>query len=188
MSAECIEGRNGSHIQEDHFLPEIVDPESGEPLPPGSFGELVLTPITREALPLIRFRTGDVTSLDVTPCPCGRTTARMSRIRGRLDDMLIIRGVNLYPSEVERILLGVEGLPPHYQVVVERVGTLDQLMLLCEPAGDEFDRELLRSRLEHAVYEGTGLHVAVQVLDRETVPRSEGKAVRVVDPEIFPSH
>ncbi len=118
VSAECIEARNGSHVQEDHFLPEIVDPESGTPLPPGSEGELVLTPLTKEALPLIRYRTGDICSLDVAPCVCGRTTVRMSRIKGRYDDMLIIRGVNLYPSEVERILLGLGDVAPHYQLVV----------------------------------------------------------------------
>jgi phenylacetate-CoA ligase len=181
VSAECIEGRNGSHVQEDHFLPEIVDPETGEPLAPGQEGELVLTPITKEALPLIRYRTGDISSLEVAPCVCGRTTVRMSRIKGRYDDMLIIRGVNLYPSEVERILLGTGDLAPHYQLVVDRPGALDELTLLCEPANDRLDRELLQSRLQHALREQTGISIAVQVLDRDRVPRSEGKAVRVVD-------
>jgi phenylacetate-CoA ligase len=181
VSAECIEARNGSHIQEDHFLPEIVDPETGNPLPPGSEGELVLTPLTKEALPLIRYRTGDICSLDVTPCVCGRTTVRMSRIKGRYDDMLIIRGVNLYPSEVERILLASGDVAPHYQLVVDRPGTLDELVLLCEPAREDLDRELLRSRLQHALNEQTGLSIAVQVLACQGVPRSEGKAVRVVD-------
>jgi phenylacetate-CoA ligase len=181
VSAECIEARNGSHIQEDHFLPEIVDPETGNPLPPGSEGELVLTPLTKEALPLIRYRTGDICSLDVTPCVCGRTTVRMSRIKGRYDDMLIIRGVNLYPSEVERILLALGDVAPHYQLVVDRPGTLDELILLCEPAREDLDRELLQSRLQHALYEQTGLSIAVQVLACQEVPRSEGKAVRVVD-------
>jgi len=181
VSAECIEARNGSHIQEDHFLPEIVDPETGNPLPPGSEGELVLTPLTKEALPLIRYRTGDICSLDVTPCVCGRTTVRMSRIKGRYDDMLIIRGVNLYPSEVERILLALGDVAPHYQLVVDRPGTLDELVLLCEPAREDLDRELLQSRLQRALYEQTGLSIAVQVLACQGVPRSEGKAVRVVD-------
>jgi phenylacetate-CoA ligase len=143
VSAECLEARNGSHIQEDHFLPEIVDPVTGEPLPPGQEGELVLTPITKEALPLIRYRTGDVSSLDVTACPCGRTTVRMSRIKGRYDDMLIVRGVNLYPSEVERILLSLGDASPHYQLVVHRSGVLDELSLLCEPARDGIDCNLL---------------------------------------------
>ena len=181
VSAECIEARNGSHIQEDHFLPEIVDPETGEPLAPGQEGELVLTPVTKEALPLIRYRTGDISSLKVTPCVCGRTTVRMSRIKGRYDDMLIIRGVNLYPSEVERILLSVGDVAPHYQLVVDRPGTLDELSLLCEPAREGLDRGLLQSRLQHALREQTGLSIAVQVLERDRVPRSEGKAVRVVD-------
>ena len=181
VSAECIEARNGSHIQEDHFLPEIVDPETGEPLAPGQEGELVLTPVTKEALPLIRYRTGDISSLEVTPCVCGRTNVRMSRIKGRYDDMLIIRGVNLYPSEVERILLSVGDVAPHYQLVVDRPGTLDELTLLCEPAREGLDRGLLQSRLQHALREQTGLSIAVQVLERDRVPRSEGKAVRVVD-------
>jgi len=181
VSAECIEGRNGSHVQEDHFLAEIVDPESGQALPPGREGELVFTTLTKEALPLIRYRTGDICSLDVTPCTCGRTTARMSRVRGRHDDMLIIRGVNLYPSEVERILLEVGDLGPHYQLIVERPGSLDELSILCEPAREGLDRDLLGSRLHHALREQIGLSVTVLVVDREAVPRSEGKAIRVVD-------
>ena len=181
VSAECIEARNGSHVQEDHFLPEIVDPETGEPLAPGQEGELVLTPVTKEALPLIRYRTGDISSLEPTPCVCGRTTVRMSRIKGRYDDMLIIRGVNLYPSEVERILLSVGDVAPHYQLVVDRPGALDELSLLCEPAREGLDRGVLQSRLQHALREQTGLSIAVQVLERDRVPRSEGKAVRVVD-------
>jgi phenylacetate-CoA ligase len=181
VSAECREARNGSHVQEDHFLPEIIDPDTGELRPPGSEGELVFTPVTKEALPLIRYRTGDIASLEVAPCTCGRTTVRMSRIRGRRDDMLIIRGVNLYPSEIERILLGVPDVAPHYQLVVERPGTLDELSLLCEPARDGLDREQLRARLGHVLHEQTGITVAVRVLDSGQVPRSEGKAVRVID-------
>jgi len=181
VSAECREARNGSHVQEDHFLPEIIDPGTGEVLPAGREGELVFTPITKEALPLIRYRTGDIATLDLAPCACGRTTVRMSRIRGRRDDMLIIRGVNLYPSEIERILLGVPGVAPHYQLVVERPGALDELVLLCEPARDGLDREALHARLTHALHQQTGITIAVRILAREQVPRSEGKAVRVVD-------
>jgi phenylacetate-CoA ligase len=181
VSAECIEGRNGSHVQEDHFLPEVIDPETGEPLPPGQEGELVFTSLTKEALPLIRYRTGDISSLQPAPCVCGRTTVRMGRVRGRYDDMLIVRGVNLYPSEVERILLGAGGVAPHYQIVVDRPGNLDELTVLCEPAGDGADRDLLRSRLERTLYEQTGISMAVTVLERDGVPRSEGKAVRVID-------
>jgi phenylacetate-CoA ligase len=181
VSAECIEARNGSHVQEDHFLAEVIDPETGAQLPPGAEGELVFTTLTKEALPLIRYRTGDISSLDPAPCLCGRTTVRMSRIKGRYDDMLIIRGVNLYPSEVERILLDVGDLGPHYQLIVERPGTLDELSLLCEPARDGLDRDQLQARLYHALREQIGLSIMVQVLEREGVPRSEGKAVRVVD-------
>jgi phenylacetate-CoA ligase len=181
VSAECAEVRDGSHIQEDHFLPEVIDPETGEPLPPGQEGELVFTTLTKEALPLIRYRTGDIASLDVEPCACGRTMARMSRVRGRHDDMLIVRGVNLYPAEVERILLSAGEVAPHYQLVVDRPGTLDELTVLCEPAHDDLDGEQLRARLEHVLHEQTGLSVSVQVLARNGVPRSEGKAIRVVD-------
>jgi phenylacetate-CoA ligase len=181
VAAECREARDGSHIQEDHFLPEIIDPETGQVLASGREGELVFTPITKEAFPLIRYRTGDIAALDSTPCRCGRTTVRMTRIRGRRDDMLIIRGVNLYPSEIERILLGVADLAPHYQLVVERPEALDELSLLCEPAGDGIDRDRLRARLQHELHQQTGITVAVRIVDRGQVPRSEGKAVRVVD-------
>jgi phenylacetate-CoA ligase len=181
IAAECVEVRQGAHGQEDHFLAEIVDPESGAPLPPGAEGELVLTTLTKEALPMLRYRTGDLTALDPTPCACGRTTARMARVRGRRDDMLIVRGVNLYPSEVERILLGVPDVAPHYQLVLDRPGALDQLTVLCEPAHAAMDPAALRARVERALHAETGLHVAVQVLAPGTVPRSEGKAVRVLD-------
>ena len=181
VAAECLEGADGAHICEDHFLPEVIDPDSGRLLPPGEEGELVLTTLTKEALPLVRYRTGDITSLDLTPCVCGRTGARMARIRGRHDDMLIIRGVNLYPSEVERILLGVGDVAPHYQIVVERPETMAELRILCEPAGEAVDVPALQHRVRQAVHRETGLSVAVEVLEIGGVPRSEGKAVRVVD-------
>jgi phenylacetate-CoA ligase len=181
VSAECIESRSGAHVQEDHFLPEIVDPATGQPVSPGEEGELVLTTLTKEALPLVRYRTGDISSLDLTPCVCGRTTVRMGRVRGRYDDMLIVRGVNLYPSEVERILLSAGGAAPHYQLIVERPETLDELTVHCEPAGSEGDQVELRRRLERALHAETGLHIAVQLVPPGGVPRSEGKAVRVID-------
>jgi phenylacetate-CoA ligase len=166
---------------EDHFLVEVVDPESGEPVPDGTDGELVFTTLTKEAMPLLRYRTGDIASLNRDPCSCGRTLARMSAIHGRRDDMLIIRGVNLYPSEVERILLGVPDVGPHYQLVVERPAAMDELSLLCEPARDGVDPEHLRARLQHELHQQTGITVHVRVVERSQVPRSEGKAVRVID-------
>jgi phenylacetate-CoA ligase len=181
VSAECRELRQGLHVQEDHFLAEVVDPETGDPLPSGQEGELVFTTLTKEALPLLRYRTGDIASLTYEPCPCGRTLARMSAVRGRRDDMLIIRGVNLYPSEVEHVLLGVDGLGPDYQLIVERRGALDALTVACEPAEDGVDREELAARVGAALHADTGLTMSVELMAPGAVPRSEGKAVRVVD-------
>jgi phenylacetate-CoA ligase len=191
VSAECFEGRRGGHIQEDHFLPEVIDPATGQQLGPGEEGELVLTTLTKQALPMLRYRTGDISVLDASPCVCGRTTVRMARVRGRLDDMLIVRGVNLYPSEVERVLLSVGDVAPHYQLIVERSGAMDELTVLCEaapgggPAGrattPDVSATTLRARLERALREATGLSMLVQLLAPGAVPRSEGKAVRVID-------
>jgi phenylacetate-CoA ligase len=181
VSAECREVRDGLHIQEDHFLPEVIDPETGEPLAPGEEGELVLTTLTKEALPLLRYRTGDIASLTYEPCACGRTLVRMSPVRGRRDDMLIIRGVNLYPSEIEHVLLEVEGLAPHYQLVVERPRELDEVTVHCEVADGGVDREALAARVGAALHQDTGLTMAVELMAPGAVPRSEGKAVRVVD-------
>jgi phenylacetate-CoA ligase len=181
VSAECLEVAQGAHVQEDHFLVEVIDPETQQPLGPGEEGELVFTTLTKEALPMLRYRTGDISSLDLQPCACGRTTARMARVRGRYDDMLIIRGVNLYPSEVERVLLSVGDVAPHYQLIVERPGVMDELTVLCEPAGDSTTDDGLQQRIVRALREATGLSVIVSVLQPGGVPRSEGKAVRVID-------
>jgi phenylacetate-CoA ligase len=185
VAAECPEGRNGNHLQEDHFLPEIVDSATGAPLPRGQEGELVLTTLTKEALPLLRYRTGDISTLDDAPCACGRTTVRMARVRARYDDMLIVRGVNLYPSEIERILLSDGAVSAHYQLILERPETMEELTVLCEsasaPAGAEADSEPARRRLERALHEQTGLRIAVRLVEPGEVPRSEGKAVRVID-------
>src|SRR5213596_2214351 len=132
VSAECLEERDGAHVNEDHFLVEVVDPRSGQPLQEGEVGELVFTTLTKEALPMLRYRTGDLASLTREPCPCGRTLARMSRVLGRTDDMLVIRGVNVFPSEVERALLGVPELAPHYRLIVTRPGRLDELEVEAE--------------------------------------------------------
>jgi phenylacetate-CoA ligase len=181
VSAECIEARDGLHVQEDHFLPEVIDPVSQQPVATGVEGELVLTTLTKEALPLVRYRTGDLSWLLDEPCICGRTHVRMGPVRGRLDDMLIIRGVNLYPSEVERVLLGLADVGPQYQILVERPGELDELTVVCEPASGEVDRDGLARAAAQALWQATGLHVRVEVVAPGAVPRSEGKAVRVVD-------
>jgi phenylacetate-CoA ligase len=180
VAGECP-ARDGLHIQEDHFLAEVVDPDSGEPLGEGEEGELVLTTLAKEALPLIRYRTGDITSLDSSPCTCGRTFVRIASLRGRRDDMLIVRGVNLFPSNVEHLLVGVEEVAPHYRLIVEREGAMDELTVECEPASADVDREELATRLEHLLREHTGIRITVAVVDPGAVPRSEGKAVRVVD-------
>jgi phenylacetate-CoA ligase len=179
VAAECLEARTGLHVHEDHFLVEVID-EDGREVEAGAEGELVFTTLTKEALPLIRYRTGDLGRLIEEPCVCGRSTVRIAGLRGRLDEMLIVRGVNLYPSEVEEALLSVEGLAPHYQLVLERLGPLDELRLECEPAG-ELDRGALATRLELLLKERTGLRIPVAVLDPGTIPRSEGKAARVLD-------
>jgi len=181
VAAECLEVRAGSHLNEDHFLAEVVDPATGARLGPGEEGELVLTTLTKEALPLVRYRTGDIATIHVEPCACGRTLARMGPVRGRCDDMLIVRGVNLYPSEIEAALLTVDGLAPHYQIVVERPAALDELTIACEPAADGIDVDALAARVARTLRERTGVTIAVSLLERGAVPRSEGKAVRVVD-------
>jgi phenylacetate-CoA ligase len=144
-------------------------------------GELVFTTLTKEALPLIRYRTGDLGAITEEPCRCGRTTARLTRLAGRRDDMLIIRGVNVYPSHVEQILTGVAGAAPHWRLIVERPDLMDELSLECEPSSLDGDRDGLRQTLEKDLKEGLGVRVAVNVVEPGSVPRSEGKAVRVVD-------
>jgi phenylacetate-CoA ligase len=180
VATECLAVRDGLHVQEDHFLVEVIDPTDASTVPPGQEGELVFTTLTKEALPLIRYRTGDLGTLMAEPCRCGRTTARIAGLRGRQDDMLIIRGVNLYPSEVEHVLLGIEGASPHYQLIVERPGPMDEISLECEAAGGA-DPEALRAEAQRRLKEETGLRITVKVLETGAMPRSEGKAVRVLD-------
>jgi phenylacetate-CoA ligase len=181
VATECLAARDGLHVQEDHFLVEVVDPADGSPVPHGCDGELVFTTLTKEALPLIRYRTGDLGAITIEPCACGRTTARLVRLGGRRDDMMIIRGVNLYPSHVEQILLTVDGVGPHYRLILERPGPMDELTLECEPSTPDGDRSSLQQTLEKNLKEGTGVRITVSVLEPGSVPRSEGKAVRVVD-------
>lgn len=191
VAGEC-EARAGLHVCDDHFLPEVVDPATGAVLPAGAEGELVLTTLTKRAIPMIRYRTGDITALTTEPCACGRTSARIARLKGRADDMLIVKGVNLYPSEVEAALLAVEDLQPHYLLVVDRTTTLARLEVQVEPApallarcgGFQADHpELARVRLQVAarLRQVTGLTIDLALVAPRTIPRSEGKAVRVIE-------
>jgi phenylacetate-CoA ligase len=186
VSTECIEAKNGLHVFEDHFIPEIIDPETGEPLPYGEKGELVFTTITKEAFPVIRYRTKDISSLNPEPCKCGRTHVRMERISGRTDDMLIIRGVNVFPSQIESVLLDIEGVEPHYQLVVEREGALDILEVRVEVNESVFSDEIkglqkLENDIEREIKDLLGVSVTIKLVEPKTIQRSEGKAVRVID-------
>ncbi|MCD6334167.1 MAG: phenylacetate--CoA ligase [Candidatus Latescibacteria bacterium] len=185
VAGECEE-KQGLHLFEDHFIAEIVDPNTGERLPVGQTGELVLTTITKEALPLIRYRTGDITRLNTDPCPCGRTMARMEKVSGRTDDMLIVQGINVFPSQIESILMEVEGTEPHYQLVVDRSGPLDELEVRVEVAEALFSDEIrslealgnaIRDEIERVV----GLEAKVRLVEPKSIERSEGKAVRVIE-------
>ena len=185
VSGECVM-RNGMHIQEDHFLAECLDPDTLEPVPDGEEGELVITALTKEAMPLLRYRTRDIARLDRSPCACGRTTARMSWVAGRTDDMLIIRGVNVFPSQIEEALLRVEGTAPHYMIEVERPTTLDQLTVrvevLPELLSDRVDRmQRLRDRIGEEILTVTGIRATVELLAPRTLERFTGKAKRVLD-------
>ncbi len=181
VATECLEARDGLHVHEDHFVVEVVDPESGVPVDEGVEGELVFTTLLKEAMPLLRYRTGDIASVTSEPCSCGRTTARIRGLRGRRDDMIIVRGVNVYPSNVEHALLTVPEAAPHYQLLVERNGAMDELTVQCEPATANVDPAALRTTVERVLREQLGVRVSADVLECGKVPRSEGKAVRVVD-------
>ena len=185
VSSEC-EAQYGLHVFDDHFLPEIIDPDTLEVLPPNTPGELVFTSLTKEAFPIIRYRTRDISMLMSDPCPCGRTHIRMRRITGRTDDMLIIRGVNVFPSQIETILLQIEGTAPHYLIVVDRVDSMDQLEVWVEVSEQVFSDEIkqleaLEKKIEHEIASVLGIHVAVKLVEPKTIERSEGKAKRVVD-------
>ena len=192
VATECAQGRDGLHVNEDHFLPEVVDPATGEPLQAGAEGELVLTCLTKQALPMLRYRTGDVTRLDPAPCRCGRTTVRMARVKGRTDDMLVIKGVNLYPSQLEAALLTVPDLAPHYQLVVDRSHGFPTIEVHVEPAEEcvrgwgGFDSARpevisLAMRVRELLLASLGLNPEVAIVPPKTISRSEGKAVRVVE-------
>ena len=185
VGIECVH-RDGLHLFEDHFYPEIVDPETGAVLPDGSEGELVLTTLSKEAMPMIRYRTRDITAIDPQPCACGRTLRRIRRIGRRSDDMFIIRGVNVFPSQVETALLAVEGTLPHYQIVLTREKGLDEMEVQVEVTAEVFSDEIrglqaLQEKLGTAIEHVLGIRVKVTLVAPRTIARSEGKAKRVVD-------
>ena len=175
VAVEC-EAQDGLHGWEDHFLFEVIEPHSGRPLPEGEAGELVITTLTKQALPMLRYRTRDITRIARGACACGRTHARLQRITGRNDDMLIIRGVNVYPSQIEAVLVGLPGIAPHYQLVLERKGSLDELTIEVEATAAG-----AAERVRHHVKSMIGVSAAVKVMKPGEVPRSQGKAVRVRD-------
>ena len=186
VAIECIEAKCGLHIWEDHFIPEIINPETGKRLPEGERGELVITTITKQGIPLIRYRTRDITSLTYEPCICGRTHARISRMSGRSDDMLIIRGVNVFPSQIEAILVGIEGIEPHYMLIVDRQGTMDTLTVQVEVSEHLFSDEIkvlqaLSRRVEKEIKDMLGVTCSAKLVEPKTIQRSEGKAQRVID-------
>lgn len=186
VSIECIEAKKGLHIFEDHFIPEIIDPQTGKVLPYGEKGELVFTTITKEAFPLIRYRTRDISVLYPQTCKCGRTHLRMERVSGRSDDMLIIRGVNVFPSQIESVLMNIKGVEPHYLLIVDRQGNLDTLEVHVEVNENVFsdevkDLQALGRRIEQEIKDLLGVNAGVKLVEPKTLQRSEGKAQRVID-------
>jgi len=185
VSCEC-EHQCGMHINEDHFLPEIIDPETLEPVAPGEIGELVFTTITKEGIPLIRYRTRDLTRLIYDKCACGRTLVRMEKCKGRSDDMLIIRGVNVFPSQVETVLLNMSEVEPHYLIMVDREGTLDMMSVMVEVQEQFFSDEIkklqeLRLKITRNLESVLGISVNVKLVEPKTIERTAGKAQRVID-------
>ena len=185
VASEC-QCKVGLHIFEDHFIPEIIDPETGEVLPPGQEGELVFTTITKEGLPVIRYRTRDISSLNYDLCPCGRTHVRMNKVLGRTDDMIIIRGVNVFPSQIESVLMEIGDTEPHYLLVADRIGNLDSLEVWVEVSNKLFSDEVrkledLRQRITREIQGTLGLTAKVKLVEPKTIERSEGKAKRIID-------
>ena len=186
VSVECIEAQNGLHIFEDHFIPEIIDPDTEEVLPYGTPGELVFTTITKEAFPVIRYRTRDISILYSEPCRCGRTIVRMGRVQGRSDDMLIIRGINVFPSQIESVIMEIDGIEPYYQLEVAREGRLDTLTVKVEVNEKVFSDEVknlqnMERKLENNIKEMLSVSAQVKLVEPKSIQRSEGKAVRVID-------
>ena len=186
VGIECIEAQSGLHIWEDHFIPEIINPDTGDVLPEGEQGELVITTITKEGIPMVRYRTRDITRIIAEPCICGRTHRRLERMCGRSDDMLIIRGVNVFPSQIESVLMDIEGVEPHYQLIVEREGTMDTLEVQVEVNEKTFSDEIkvlqtLSRRIEKEIKDLLGINCRIRLVEPKTIARSEGKAQRVID-------
>jgi phenylacetate-CoA ligase len=186
VGIECIEAKRGLHVFEDHFIAEIIDPHTGEVLPYGERGELVFTTITKEAFPLVRYRTRDISVLYPQPCKCGRTVVRMERVSGRSDDMLIIRGVNVFPSQIESVLMNIKGVEPHYLLFVDRKGNLDTLDVHVEVNEKVFsdevkDLQALGRKIEKEIKDLLGVTAGVKLVEPKTIQRSEGKAQRVID-------
>ncbi len=185
VASECS-CKAGLHVQEDHFIPEIINPDTEEVLPPGEKGEIVFTTVTKEGMPLIRYRTRDVSSLNYEKCQCGRTLVRMSKVTGRTDDMLIIRGVNVFPSQIESVLLEIGETAPHYMLIVDRVGTLDTLEILVEMTQGLFSDEVkqleqIEARIKREIESTLGISAKIRLVEPKTIERSEGKAKRVID-------
>jgi len=185
VAGECLE-KSGLHLNEDHFIPEIIDPESGNTLPMGEWGELVLTTVRREAMPLVRYRTSDLTRLYVEECGCGRTLVKMEKVTGRTDDMIIFKGVNVYPSQVEEILFEFEGVTPHYQIVLGRDGALDTMEILVEVNESIFFDEMKKQRtmienIFDSIRSTLGVSPKVKLVEPRSLERFKGKAKRVVD-------
>jgi phenylacetate-CoA ligase len=185
VTGECLE-RKGHHIAEDHFIAEIVDPDTLEPVPEGEKGEIVFTSLTKEAFPVLRYRTRDITRFIPGQCACGRTNKRMTRIAGRNDDMLIIRGVNVYPSQIEEVLMNIKGTEPHYQLIVDRKGALDTLEVRVEVSPEMFVDEMKRMKtfqeqITAKIHSVLGIGVKVTLVEPKTIERFVGKAKRVID-------
>jgi phenylacetate-CoA ligase len=190
VAIECRECRNGLHVFEDNFIVETINPVTGEVVPPGEEGELVFTTLTKEAFPLIRYRTKDMSRLMKEPCSCGRSLTRMDRISGRSDDMLIIRGVNVFPSQIESVLLGIEGLEPHYELIVDREGNLDTLEIHVEVSEKIFSDEVralqnIEKRISKDIKDYLGVTTKVKLVQPKSLERFEGKAQRVIDKRII---
>jgi len=189
VAGECLE-RNGLHINEDHFLVEMINPDTLAPAEPGEIGEMVITTLTKEAFPVIRYRTRDLTRLMPEPCPCGRTMRRMTRVFGRTDDMLIIRGVNVFPSQIETVLFEIEGIAPHYQIIIDRKAALDETTVLVEVSEAIFFDEMrkqteLKETIKKRLAAELGISVEVKLVEKKTLERFEGKAMRVIDNRKF---